>query len=290
MQARSASAGRLRLPLLETSAIMPALQQAERRLRGARGWRNDSLQEILTRNEFGRLIDGQALQRSEPGSPLAAKVLASRAVAHNLLGDFAAGRADAEQALAIKPADAEALDSLAVAQLGEGRAEEALNTFGQINPGARSAAVATWLGSIHYHLGRPAQAEPLLREAVDGGSGEGRSFAMIWLFLAAEAQGGRGKAALEPHLDGLDATRFPTAILRYLAGRIDRDALLKVAAEKPEMERLNLAEAHFFIGQRLMLDGKREDAAKAFQRAIDTQATPYREVTFARLELARLGR
>ena len=56
------------------------------------------------------------------------------------------------------------------------------------------------------------------------------------------------------------------------------------------MERLNQAEAHFFIAQRLLAQGQRDEALRAFQRAVDTQATPYREVTFAKLELQRAGR
>ena len=33
----------------------------------------------------------------------------------------------------------------------------------------------------------------------------------------------------------------------------------------------------------------RDKALRAFQRPVDTQATPYREVTFAKLELQRAG-
>jgi lipoprotein NlpI len=53
------------------------------------------------------------------------------------------------------------------------------------------------------------------------------------------------------------------------------------------MERLNLAEAYYFIGQRLLTQGQRDEAQRWFQRTLDTQATPYREVTFARMELQR---
>jgi hypothetical protein len=52
------------------------------------------------------------------------------------------------------------------------------------------------MGSLHFMLGRPAEAEKLLREAVANGTGEGREFALLWLYMAAEAQGGRGAAAV----------------------------------------------------------------------------------------------
>ena len=289
-QARQFSFGRLRLPLFDFASARPDLEKLERRLRSARGWRNDSLQEILTRNEFGRFIDTLALAKVAPNSHLAAKVLTARAVANNLVADFAAGRTDAEQALAILPDSTEALDALAVAQLGAGKAEEALATFARITPATRSAAVASWMGSINLLLGRPAEAEALLRDAVANANGDEREFALAWLYLAAERQGGRGKAAIEEHVDGTDAKKLTGALLRFLVGSLDREALMRKANEKPEMERLNLAEAHFFIGQRQLAQGQREEALRSFQRAVDTQAAPYREVTIAKLELQRAGR
>lgn len=290
MQARNATGGRLRLPLIETAALMPELQALDRRLRSARAYRPDELQSLLTRNEVDRLLDTRALERVAPGSPLAAKILASRAVANNLLGDFAAGRADAEQALRIKPEDSDALDALSVALLGLGEPEQALSSFARISPQARPAEVAAWMGSIELFLGRAAEAETLLRDAVARGSGEGREFALIWLYLAAERAGGRGQAAVQEQIDSVDESKLTGALLRYLVGRIDRDALLRVASAKPERERLDRSEAHFFIGQKLLTQGQREEAARWFQRSFDQGAVPYREHTFSQLELKRLKR
>lgn len=290
MQARNATGGRLRLPLIDTATLMPELQALDRRLRGARGFRQDELQRLLTRNEVDRLLDTRALERVASGSTLAAKILASRAVANNLLGDFAAGRADAEQALRIKPDDTDALDTLGVALLGLGEAELALSTFARISPQARPAEVSSWMGSIELFLGRADQAEALLRDAVAKGSGEGREFALIWLYLAAERAGGRGQAAVQEQVDSVDESKLTGALLRYLVGRIDREALLRRASATPEMERLDRSEAHFFIGQKLLTQGQREEAARWFQRSIDQGAVPYREHTFSQLELKRLKR
>ena len=87
------------------------------------------------------------------------------------------------------------------------------------------------------------------------------------------------------HIASTDAKKLTGAILRHLTGSLDREAVLRVAAEQSSMERLNLAEAYFFIGQRLLNQGQRDEAERWFQRTLDTQATPYRELTFARLEL-----
>lgn len=289
LKARNASFGRLRLPLVDMKVTRPLLEATERRVRSSRDWRDDQLGTIQLRQEFSRLFDTQALARVAPGSVLAARVLADRASTLNLLGLHEAAAADAGAALQVLPEDPEALDAMAVALLGQGRAEQALATFARITPAARPATVAGWMGSLHFLLGRAEAAEPLLREAVAGGSGEGREFSMIWLYLAAERAGGRGRAVVDEHVDGTDPAKITGALLRYLVGRIDRDTLLRQAGENKALARLNLAEAHFYIGQRLLLQGQREEALRAFQRVVDTQATPYREWAFAQLELRRAG-
>jgi lipoprotein NlpI len=285
--------GRVRLPLVDFQALEPEMQALERRLRGSRGWRADTLGSILMRSEAMRLIDGKVLEGLPDTSPLRAKVLASRAASANLLGEFGQGLRDADAALAIKADFDLASDARGVALLGLGRAEEALAEFKRVAnraDGSTRTAAQKWVGAIQLHLGRPAEAEQALRDVVDSGGGDEREFALLWLHAAAERQGaGRGKQAIAPHVDGVDAKKLTGALLRFLAGQLDRDALIRSARERADMERLNLAEAYFFIGQQLMNTGQREEAQRWFNRVVETGATPYREVTFAKLELQRLA-
>ena len=151
--------------------------------------------------------------------------------------------------------------------------------------GNRRAMATKWLAAIELLRNRPAEAEKFSLTAVETSGGDDRDFAVLWLYFAAEQQGGRGKAAIAPYMAQTDVKKFSGALLHFLDGRIDRDALLKLAKEKPEMERLNLAEAHFYIGQQAAVRGQREEASKWFTRTVESEATPYREVTFARLQL-----
>jgi lipoprotein NlpI len=144
-----------------------------------------------------------------------------------------------------------------------------------------------WMGAVELHRGRAAEAEALLREVVAGGSSDDRDFALLWLYLAAEQQGGRGKLAIAPFVDSADTTKLAGTLLHFLDGRVDREALLRKAREDAAMERLNLAEAYFFIGQQLAARGQKDEAMRWYERTVSTQALPYREVTFARLELQR---
>lgn len=278
---------RVRLALVDVQALMPELENIDRRRRASRGFREDTLHDIVLRNEIDHRLDSEVLEQLDRRSPLAAQVLASRAEAGNLLADFAGSLADADAALAIDPQSESALEARAVSLTGMGRDEEALADFARLSKSSRRGTALHWMGSIELLRQRPAEAEKHLRQAIDASDGEAREFALLWLYIAAEHQGGRGRSAIAPYVDSADSKKLSGAILHYLDGRIDRDALLKQAGQQPKMERLNLAEAYFYIGQQLAARGQRDEALRWFQRTVETQAVPYREVTFARLELER---
>ena len=285
LKARQQTGNRLRLALIDNTQMTPQYERLDRRLRAARNFRADALHNIMLRNEVNRLIDSDILPKIDNASPLAARVFASRAIANNTLGDFSAGLKDADAALAVDAALEDAQEARGVALVNANRLDDAFGVFNAMEKGNRRAMASQWLAAIELLRNRPAEAEKFSLTAVETSGGDDRDFAVLWLYFAAEQQGGRGKAAIAPYMAQTDARKFSGALLHFLDGRIDRDALLKLAREKPEMERLNLAEANFYIGQQAAVRGQREEAVKWFTRAVESEATPYREVTFARLQL-----
>ncbi|CAM4053919.1 DUF3857 domain-containing protein [Roseateles saccharophilus] len=293
-RARQLSSSRARMALLDfrDKSLEPEFAAIDLRLAKYRGTRPDALLQILQASEITRLVGQLLLPRLEPGSRLAARVLAERAQAGNTLGDFAGALRDAELALQGQPPAEEAaaaLEAKGVALVGLARPAEALAAFSsqaRLDSGSRPGA---WLGTAHFMLGDYAQAEAALRDNAANVSGEARHFTLLWLYLAAERQGGRGQAAIADEVASVDSTReeWGGVLLRYLGGALDRDALLKAARAKPEQERLRLAEAYFFIGQQLAAQGRRGEALPWFERTVSTQAVPYREVTLAQWELRR---
>ncbi|MGM9484652.1 DUF3857 domain-containing protein [Roseateles sp. NT4] len=283
------SSQHLRLNLVDRKALeTPFTEIALRMARFRNGNRPDALWELMLGSEINRLIDAELLGQVAPTSRLAAWVRVERAQAHNQLGDFAAALADAEAALAIRAEGEEgsgALEAKGAALIGLGRPTEALMAFSQ--QAQLAGAGGSWLGTAHYMLGDYARAETALRDSAANASGETRQFMLLWLYLAAEHQGGRGKAAIADELAAADASKWSGALLSYLGGSLDREALLKLAREKPETERLRLAEAYFFIGQQLAAQGRRGEALPWFERTLSTQAVPYREFTLAQWELKR---
>lgn len=293
-RARQLSSSRARILLVDFRAkgLEEEFKAIDRRLAKFSAGRPDALLQILQANEITRLAGAQLLPRLDPAGRLAARVLAERAQASNLLGDFGGALADAEAALKTQQPTEEtaaALEAKGVALVGLGRPADALAAFiAQAQLGSGSPPDA-WLGTAHFMLGDYARAESALRDSAAQTTGETRHFALLWLYLAAERQGGRGKAEIADAVNNLDAGRdeWGGQLLRYLGGALDRDALLKAAKAQPEQERLRLAEAYFFIGQQLAAQGRRGDALPWFERTLGTQAVPYREFTLAQWELKR---
>jgi lipoprotein NlpI len=208
-------------------------------------------------------------------------------MANNSLAAFAEGLADAELALVVEPTSLDALEARGVAMVGLNRLEDALTAFGALKDTERRLVALQWMGSIESMKGRPAQAEHHLSAAMAEAGGDA-DFSAIWLYLAMEQQGGRGKEAIASVLDRADPKVLTGALLHFMAGKLDQAALFKLAREKPEMERLNLAEVNFYLGQQALARGQLDEAKKWFRRSLDTGAVPYREVTFAQLQLANL--
>jgi lipoprotein NlpI len=145
------------------------------------------------------------------------------------------------------------------------------------------------IGTAQYYAGQHAAAVLSLQEAVREAAGDDRGFALLWLYLAAQRQDGQGRAAIAPYLAEVDASRWPGVLVRHLAGQASADDVLQEARKDKRMERLNLAEAQFYMGQKRLLDGDPAAARTLFERSLEIGATPYVEHMLARVELRRLG-
>jgi lipoprotein NlpI len=287
-RARQAASMSMRLPVLDPEGMRPALRNIEERLTRVYGRRDDSLANIVTGAEVRRLFAGEMFRLTGDAGPYAAGALEQRAEAANLLGDYAAALADAERGLRLAPDNPELRYARGFALLGLGRAPEAIDTLQGKFEYPNRAFWLMGLGQAQFYGGRVADAEVSFREAVQEGTGMDRNFALVWLYMSAERNKGAGKAAIEPHLAGVDRTVWSGQLVNFLAERTSQEELLKEARKDQAMERLNLAEAYFFIGQKMMLAGDAAGARRMFQRAVDLEAVPYREHLFAQTELRRL--
>lgn len=289
-KARRLTSNQARVALIDVDRIRTLAADIDRQVDRQAGSRKDELREMLIRMQFNRLLATEALAATGQANALGARVLIDRAGLNNMLDAPAAGQRDADAALTVLPADSQALETRAMALLMQGQVNEATETFKAARtPGSRSPN-ATGEATALFYEGRYGEAVTLLRTAIDGGVGdEERDFALIWLYLAAERADGTGRAAIAPLQASVRADAWPGAILHFLGGTVTQDELLRLAAKDERKERLHLCEAYFFIGQTLLLKGQADDARKMFELARKQNALPYREHSFAQIELKRLN-
>lgn len=245
----------------------------------------DGLARLALLTDASRARDALLLSKVPAGSAMARTALAERATLSNHLAEHDAALQDADAALAIDPADDVALEARGVALFGLGRLEDAAGTFERLEKSTTRKGNETWLGITQLQLGRYDDAERSLRRFVDATSSDQRSFGLLWLALAMERrEAGSGRTMLAAEVRESD-TSWAGSLVRFLAGRIDRDALLKTARADADAERMRLAEAYFYIGQTFLTQGRREDAKPWFERVIGTQAVSFREYVIAQQEL-----
>ena len=109
----------------------------------------------------------------------------------------------------------------------------------------------------------------------------------LWLYVSRARDGHEDRLALTPHL-GVEA--WPGPVAAMLLSDISTEELLAAAHDPdPRVENENLCEAHFFIGQHLLLQGREEAAVEHFNLAIDSDVKSLPEYTGAKAELKRMG-
>ena len=107
--------------------------------------------------------------------------------------------------------------------------------------------------------------------------------------LAAARSGADPAGKLRDYVDGQEETGWPHPLVGLLLGEIGPDECLAAAADTDlEKARGNLCEAHFYVGEYLLLLGDSAGAAERFRSCVATGADDYNEFMLAREELRRL--
>jgi tetratricopeptide (TPR) repeat protein len=108
--------------------------------------------------------------------------------------------------------------------------------------------------------------------------------APVWAYIA------RRRAGQSLDVPKSTATDWPAPALSYFAGSLSADRFLALAAEDQKSgDARRIGEAHFFMGQKALIDGDRESAKAHFQRAISVDAPRHVWKMAAERDLARLG-
>lgn len=115
-------------------------------------------------------------------------------------------------------------------------------------------------------------------------------YEQTFLYLARARVGKEGKTDLARFRKTLNDRRWMTSVVRmYLDEITPAQCLAAAASEDPKTDRERKCEAHFYVGQYLLLKGQTAAATIHFRKCLATGARTLVEYTAARGELRRLS-
>jgi lipoprotein NlpI len=88
----------------------------------------------------------------------------------------------------------------------------------------------------------------------------------------------------------LDMTQWPSPVIRLFLGQLDPDAVFSAAADESEtIEKEQMCEANFYVGELALRQGTTDEAERRFQAAASDCPPDFVEGPAARAELHALG-
>lgn len=142
-------------------------------------------------------------------------------------------------------------------------------------------------GRALFDLGRYEDAAQAF--AATRAAGRRDVYAVTWRYLAQTRAGRDGRAELREHAQELDLSLWPGAIAKLMLGDMSPDDIIGSAQHHDARTmRLQRCEALFFIGEHHLLEGRKQEAAAAFDAAVATGVIAFVEYWHAKRELERL--
>lgn len=240
----------------------------------------DSLQ--ITRDiESGKLSDKQL-----------AKAYSLRALAWDDLAEVEASLRDIRKAIELAPNEVAYLFTQGRTLLGAGRAREALEVLEAARKLVGEQGVEAHdyraIGIALHYLGRSREAAEQLARSEQVNNGETNLYLALWQHIVAK-RSGVTSSPLETQLGAVMDRKWPYPVAEMLLGRLTPEKLLDAATSSDlGVQRDQLCEAHFYIGQKYLWEGRTEQARSAFEKSVAQEALPYAEYGYALHELGRM--
>jgi TPR repeat protein len=115
-------------------------------------------------------------------------------------------------------------------------------------------------------------------------------YAHLWHYVAVGRSGGAAKAELKRASKALGLDAWPGPVVSFYLGGTSAAQLLRKANNPDGQKQLEqLCEAHFYIAQSHMIQGRHKAAARLFKKTVDSGLTNFVEFASAKAELARLS-
>ena len=238
---------------------------------------------LADKNTEGALADLDAAIGLQPGDPVALNL---RSWVRALLKDYKGALADSDAAMAAGMRNADILVYRAGLRRAAGDTAGMLAELDEaltLDP-HHIGALRTRARFLYFH-DKYAAAEADLANVL---AIRADAFDSIWVYLARSRQGIRGVDALEQGLAALKGDDWPAPVMQHLLERTDREALMKAAASDEKQRKGRECEARFYMAEKLLVAGNKEEARPLLEAAREGCPTGYIEYDSAIAELERL--
>jgi lipoprotein NlpI len=217
------------------------------------------------------------------------KVLNNRGAAYMYKGDNDRAIQDYDRAIMLNPDYFIAIKNRGAAYVNKGDYDRALKDYDralELNP-QHPFALQT-RGILHFFMGDFAGALQDETSAMQADPTDG--YSVIWLYLAQSRSGIKGQSQLADNSANLQLTKWPGPVIQVYLGKANPEGLVALGkASNPKYAVDRTCEANFYLGERALLNGSKDEARREFQAAVATGAKTNFEYRGAQVELERLG-
>ena len=222
-------------------------------------------------------------------NPNHANAFTNRGIAYGRKGDYDRAIQNYDEAIRLNPNHVNALYNRANAYRRKGDYNQAVQDYDQVirlNPKHADAYVNR--GLVRFYQGRFAAAVPDLTQALE--FDRANFYRILLLHLARARAGSPDQEGLSEATKGLDLKEWPGPIVSMYLGKVPEHAVFDAVADAdPSKQRKMRCQAHFYIGQQLLIRQNSDEAAKMFRETLATNVSALFEYEAAQAELRRLG-
>jgi lipoprotein NlpI len=212
-----------------------------------------------------------------------------RGIAYGRIGEYDPAIQDFDQALRLNPTNADAFNNRGLAYQLKKDYDRAVKDYDQalrLNP--NNAEAFENRGRVRFFQGKFAEAVPDFAKAV--GPAPSDPYAVAWLYLAQSRAGQDGRPDLTRNAQRLTLKEWPAPVISMYLGNTPPQAVLDSAKDPNLRKQIEQeCEAYFYVGEHLLLQGRKDEAIRMFRASVATGVTPFIEYEWSRAELSRLG-
>jgi tetratricopeptide (TPR) repeat protein len=222
-------------------------------------------------------------------NPKHVTAFSNRGIAYARKGDYDRAIQNYDEAIRLNPNYVNSLYNRANAYKRKGDYDHAMQDYDQVirlNP--KHADAYSNRGLVRFYQGQFAAAVPDFTQALE--FDRANLYRILLLYLARARAGNPDQERLSEATKGLDLKEWPGPIVSMYLGKVaGRSIFDAVADADPAKERKKRCQAHFYIGQQLLMRQNSNEAVKMFRETLATEVSALFEYEAAQAELKRIG-